>query len=182
MSNNMKRREYRIFRDEENVLRRGKSDARPAQQRRGSASPFTWCLDSSLSFHLLLLLLLAFLSSDPSYSLSPLLPSPHQASLLERESFPRGDRARRRTPPAAPRLPGDPPARPPARPPVRPTVSLAFFAPPWFLTGDRSIDRSPARARAIAGAWVGRESRRRTEWEMVWCGRVGWMEHGSSLN
>lgn len=144
MSNNMKRREYRIFRDEENVLRRGKSDARPAQQRRGSASPFTWCLDSSLSFHLLLLLLLAFLSSDPSYSLSPLLPSPHQASLLERESFPRGDRARRRTPPAAPRLPGDPPARPPAGP----SNGKSRLLRSSLISHRRSIDRSIPRARS----------------------------------
>lgn len=148
MSNNMKRREYRIFRDEENVLRRGKSDARPAQQRRGSASPFTWCLDSSLSFHLLLLLLLAFLSSDPSYSLSPLLPSPHQASLLERESFPRGDRARRRTPPAAPRLPGDPPARPPARPPAGPSNGKSRLLRSSLISHRRSIDRSIPRARS----------------------------------
>lgn len=147
MSNNMKRREYRIFRDEENVLRRGKSDARPAQQRRGSASPFTWCLDSSLSFHLLLLLL-AFLSSDPSYSLSPLLPSPHQASLLERESFPRGDRARRRTPPAAPRLPGDPPARPPARPPAGPSNGKSRLLRSSLISHRRSIDRSIPRARS----------------------------------
>lgn len=174
MSNNMKRREYRIFRDEENVLRRGKSDARPAQQRRGSASPFTWCLDSSLSFHLLLLLLLAFLSSDPSYSLSPLLPSPHQASLLERESFPRGDRARRRTPPAAPRLPGDPPARPPARPPAGPSNGKSRLLRSSLISHRRSIDRSIDPPRALEPSpepgWVGNRGGVRSE---RWCGVVG---------
>lgn len=146
MSNNMKRREYRIFRDEENVLRRGKSDARPAQQRRGSASPFTWCLDSSLSFHLLLLLLLAFLSSDPSYSLSPLLPSPHQASLLERE----------RASPGAIELAGGlhPPRLgcreipPPARPPAGPSNGKSRLLRSSLISHRWSIDRSIPRARS----------------------------------